>query len=153
MLLPDPRALPYVADARWLGKIRARRRPATATTKLDISDCGAKVRELIEEAVIADGIQILVKQVSLFTPEFEEKLKTPQEPDEARASEMEHAIKNEIHVGSARTRRFTPRCASGWRSSSPTERRSASTRPSSSSSSRRSGASSATSTKSPRTSA
>ena len=42
--------------------------------KLDISDCGAKVRKLIEEAVIADGIQILVKQVALFSPEFEEKL-------------------------------------------------------------------------------
>ena len=49
------------------------------------------------EAVIAEGIQILVKQVSLFTPEFEEKLKSLKN-DEARASEMEHAIKNEIHV-------------------------------------------------------
>jgi type I restriction enzyme R subunit len=65
--------------------------------KLDISDCGAKVRKLIEEAVSAEGIQILVKQVSLFTPEFEEKLKALKST-EARASEMEHAIKNEIHV-------------------------------------------------------
>jgi type I restriction enzyme, R subunit len=55
------------------------------------------VRELIEEAVIADGIQILVKQVSLFTPEFEEKLQSLRS-EEARASEIEHAIKNEIHV-------------------------------------------------------
>jgi type I restriction enzyme R subunit len=65
--------------------------------KIDISDCGAKVRKLIEEAVSADGIQILVKQVSLFTPEFEEKLRALKST-EARASEMEHAIKNEIHV-------------------------------------------------------
>lgn len=97
MLLPDPRALPYVADARWLGKIRATAAAKYRDTKLDISDCGAKVRELIEQAVIADGIQILVKQVSLFTPEFEEKLKSLR-TDEARASEIEHAIKNEIHV-------------------------------------------------------
>jgi Domain of unknown function (DUF3387) len=75
-------------------------RPSTETTlpdTLDIADCGAKVRALIEEAVIAEGIQILVKQVSLFTPEFEEKLKAFRS-EEARASEMEHAIKNEIHV-------------------------------------------------------
>jgi type I restriction enzyme R subunit len=97
MMLPDPKALPYVSDARWLGKIRATAAAKYRDGKLDISDCGAKVRELIEEAVIAEGIQILVKQISLFTPEFEEKLKALKS-DEARASEMEHAIKNEIHV-------------------------------------------------------
>jgi type I restriction enzyme R subunit len=97
MLLPDPRALPYVADARWLGKIRATAAAKYRDDRLDISDCGAKVRELIEEAVIAEGIQILVKQVSLFTPEFEQKLQALR-TDAARASEMEHAIKNEIHV-------------------------------------------------------
>lgn len=97
MMLPDPRALPFVADARWLGKIRGTAAARYRDGKLDISDCGAKVRELIEEAVIAEGIQILVKQISLFTPEFEEKLRALKS-DAARASEMEHAIRNEIHV-------------------------------------------------------
>jgi type I restriction enzyme R subunit len=97
MILPDPRALPYVGDAKWLGKIRATAAARFRDDKLDISDCGAKVRKLIEEAVIADGIQILVKQVSLFSPEFEEKIKALKS-DEAQASEMEHAIKDEIHV-------------------------------------------------------
>jgi len=97
MMLPDPRALPYKGDGRWLGKIRATAAARYRDDKLDISDCGAKVRELIEEAVIAEGIQILVKQISLFNPEFEEKLKALK-TDEARASEMEHAIKQEIHV-------------------------------------------------------
>lgn len=97
MLLPDARALPYVSDARWLGKIRGTAAAKYRDVKIDVSDCGAKVRKLIEESVIAEGIQILVKQVSLFTPEFEDKLKILKS-DEARASEMEHAIKNEIHV-------------------------------------------------------
>ncbi|HEX7601525.1 MAG TPA: type I restriction endonuclease subunit R, partial [Polyangiaceae bacterium] len=97
MMLPEARALPYVSDARWLGKIRATAAARYRDDKIDISDCGAKVRQLIEEAVIAEGIQILVKQVSLFTPEFEEKLQALKS-DEARASEMEHAIKDEIHV-------------------------------------------------------
>ncbi|MCP3137786.1 type I restriction endonuclease subunit R [Pyxidicoccus xibeiensis] len=97
MLLPDPRALPYVDDARWLGKIRSAAKARFHDERLDIGDCGAKVRKLIEEAVIADGIQLLVKEVSLFGSEFDEKvaaLKTP----EARASEMEHALRHEIHV-------------------------------------------------------
>jgi len=97
MMLPDPRALPYNADMKWLGKIRATAAARYRDDKLDISDCGAKVRQLIEDAVIAEGIQILVKQVSLFTPEFEDKLKALKGED-ARASEMEHAIKKEIHV-------------------------------------------------------
>jgi len=97
MLLPDPRALKYRDDARWLGKIRAAAGTRYRDSKLDISDCGAKVKKLIEDAVVAEGIQILVKQVSLFSPEFEEKIKAWKSP-EARASEMEHAIKDEIHV-------------------------------------------------------
>jgi type I restriction enzyme R subunit len=97
MMLPDPRALPYVSDARWLGKIRGTAAAKFRDGSIDVSDCGAKVKQLIEEAVIAEGIQILVKQVSLFTPEFEEKLKALKS-DEARASEMEHAMKSEIHV-------------------------------------------------------
>ncbi len=97
MILPDAIALPYVSDVRWLGKIRAAAAATYRDDKVDISDCGAKVRKLIEEAVIAEGIQILIKRVSLFTPDFEKKLNALKS-DEARASEMEHALKHEIHV-------------------------------------------------------
>ncbi|WP_437947026.1 type I restriction enzyme endonuclease domain-containing protein [Sorangium sp. So ce296] len=45
----------------------------------------------------ADGIEILVKPTSLFAPEFEDELKKLKTP-EARASEMEHALREEIHV-------------------------------------------------------
>jgi type I restriction enzyme R subunit len=97
LMLPDPKALPYVGDAQWLGKVRQAARALFRDGQLDISDCGAKVRKLIEDAIVADGIQILVKQVSLFTADFDEKLKALK-TDEARASEMEHAIKDEIHI-------------------------------------------------------
>jgi type I restriction enzyme, R subunit len=97
MLLPDPRALPYVDDLRWLGKIRGAAKARFRDKSLDISDCGAKVRQLIEEAVVAEGIQILVKEVSLFGKELEEKLDALKTP-EAKASEMEHALRHEIHV-------------------------------------------------------
>jgi type I restriction enzyme, R subunit len=97
MLLPDPRALPYVDDLRWLGKIRKAARSRFRDERLDVRDCGAKVRQLIEESVIAEGIQLLVKEVPLFGREFEEKLEALGTP-EARASEMEHALRHEIHV-------------------------------------------------------
>ncbi|HQP37061.1 MAG TPA: type I restriction endonuclease subunit R, partial [Polyangiaceae bacterium] len=97
MVLPDPAGLPYVRDLKWLGKIRGAAAATFRDGKLDVSDCGGKVRQLIEEAIVADGIQILVQRVGLFTKEFSEKL-DKLKSNEARASEMEHAILDEIHV-------------------------------------------------------
>ena len=74
MLLPDPRALAYHADLRWLGKIRGAARARYRDDRLDLSGCGEKVRALIADAVAADGIQVLVKEVQLFSPEFDEKV-------------------------------------------------------------------------------
>ncbi len=97
MLLPQPEALPFADDLKWLGKIRGAAKARFHDQHLDLSGCGEKVRELIENAVMADGVQILVKEVSLFSKEFEEKLEHLK-TDEAKASEMEHAIRHEIHV-------------------------------------------------------
>ena len=97
MLLPDPRALAYNADLRWLGKIRGTARARYRDDRLDLSGCGEKVRKLIADAVAADGIQILVAEVQLFSPEFDEKVDALR-TDDAKASEMEHAIRHEINV-------------------------------------------------------
>ena len=97
MLLPDQRALEYHADLRWLGKIRGTARARYRDDRLDLSGCGEKVRQLIADAVVADGIEILVKEVQLFSPEFDEKVEAL-ESDDAKASEMEHAIRHEINV-------------------------------------------------------
>ncbi len=97
MLLPDQRALAYNADLRWLGKIRGTARARYRDDRLDLSGCGEKVRQLIADAVAADGIEILVKEVQLFSPEFDEKVEALK-TDDAKASEMEHAIRHEINV-------------------------------------------------------
>jgi type I restriction enzyme R subunit len=97
MVLPDPTGLPYVPDMKWLGKVRQAARARYRDHQLDVSDCGAKVRKLIEEAIASDGVEILVKEVSLFSKEFDTKVEALASP-EAKASEMEHAIRHEIHV-------------------------------------------------------
>ena len=97
MLLPDQRALAYQGNLRWLGKIRGTARARYRDDRLDLAGCGEKVRKLIADAVVADGIQILVKEVQLFSPEFEEKVEALK-TDDAKASEMEHAIRHEINV-------------------------------------------------------
>lgn len=45
----------------------------------------------------AEGVRILVREVSIFSVDFEKKL-AALKSDEARASEMEHGIRHEIHV-------------------------------------------------------
>ncbi|MCP4664090.1 MAG: DUF3387 domain-containing protein, partial [bacterium] len=97
MFLPDPRAMDYAADLRRLGKIRQAARARFRTDVLDVTDCGAKVRQLIEESIVAEGIEILVREISIFSADFDKKLRRLK-TDEARASEMEHGIRHEIHV-------------------------------------------------------
>jgi type I restriction enzyme R subunit len=97
MLLPEPAALDYAGDLGWLGKIRQAAKARYRDATLDISDCGDKVRKLIEEAIVATGVEVLIKEVNLFSGDFEKKLDALKS-DEARASEMEHAIRHEIHV-------------------------------------------------------
>lgn len=97
MVLPDPAGLSYLPDLKWLGKVRQAAKARYRDHQLDVSDCGAKVRRLIEDAIVADGVEVLVKEVSLFDKQFEAKMEAIASP-EAKASEMEHAIRHEIHV-------------------------------------------------------
>lgn len=98
MVLPHPEGLRYVTDLRWLGAVRNAARNRFRDEQLDLKACGAKVRELIEQHVRAEGVQQLLEPVSIFSDKFEEELAKLGTP-EARASEMEHALRHEIHVG------------------------------------------------------
>ncbi|OGQ94908.1 MAG: DEAD/DEAH box helicase [Deltaproteobacteria bacterium RIFOXYA12_FULL_61_11] len=97
MLLPDPAALPFMADLKWLGKVRNAARVRFRDSRFDLTGCRAKVRALIEEHIAAGGVEQLLEPVSILAPEFEDEMKKLGS-DEARASEMEHAIRHEIHV-------------------------------------------------------
>lgn len=97
MVLPDPKGLPYRDDLSWLGMVRQAARARYRDAALDISDCGAKVKQLIADAIVAHRVDVLVREVSILTPEFDEKVEALRDP-EAKASEMEHAVRAEIHV-------------------------------------------------------
>lgn len=97
MILPDPAALTYLEDLRWLGELRAVARARFRDPDIDISGYGAKVKKIIEEHIQSEGITQLIEPVSIFSKRFDEevaKLKSP----EAQASEMEHAIRHEINI-------------------------------------------------------
>ncbi len=97
ILLPDPAALAFMADLKWLGKVRNAARVRFRDSRFDLTGCRAKVRALIEEHIAGGDVDQLLEPVSILAPEFEEEMKRLAS-DEARASEMEHAIRHEIHV-------------------------------------------------------
>lgn len=97
MVLPDPAALRYSADMKWLGKVRNAAQARFRDSSLDLSACGEKVRQLIEEHIRTTGIKKLLEPVSIFSKKFDEMVEALTTP-EAKASEIEHAIRHEIHV-------------------------------------------------------
>jgi len=97
-ILPNPRALKYTPDHRKLSIIyleALRRYDRIDATSLE--GCGEKVKQLIDEHIIAHGINNLTKPVSLFSDEFLEFLEKDK-TKVAQASEMEHTLKHTIRV-------------------------------------------------------
>ncbi len=97
MVLPDPAALKFSGDLKWLGKLRNAARSRFRDNSLDLSACGSKVQRLIEEHIRTNGIQKLLEPVSIFSKKFDELVEALSS-SEAKASEMEHAIRHEIHL-------------------------------------------------------
>ncbi|WDC83736.1 hypothetical protein PL321_14440 [Caloramator sp. mosi_1] len=90
-------------DLKWLSYIRAACKAKYSPEKnLDISDCGEKVRKIIEEHLISKGIVQWIKPITLFEDDFKNKVDTLNS-DKAKASAMEHAIKHVISVKRTKT--------------------------------------------------
>jgi type I restriction enzyme R subunit len=97
MLLPDPLALPYVRDFKLLAELRTRARNRYRDDQLSLDECSDKVKQLIEEHIKAEDITYLIAPTNIFSQKFDEEIKRLSN-DEARASEIEHAVKHEIHI-------------------------------------------------------
>jgi type I restriction enzyme R subunit len=84
-------------DLKWLSYIRAGAKARfEPETPIDISDCGAKAKELISEHLKSKGVYQWIEPITLFDKDFKDKINHGS--DEAIASTMEHAIKHAITV-------------------------------------------------------
>jgi type I restriction enzyme R subunit len=98
MVMPSPKAHDFVGDLRFLGKIRqATKSRYRIVDGMDISDCGEKVKQLIEEHLSAVGIDVVHEPIDILSNRFEKQLEETKTP-EGKAAEMEHAIRHEIRV-------------------------------------------------------
>jgi type I site-specific deoxyribonuclease, HsdR family len=96
IVMPRPESLPFNRDAKFFGmvQVRVRRRYRGGDT-FDVSLYGEKVRSLIDDHVLALGVDQKIPPVSITAPDFRSKVGGLRS-DRAKASEMEHAIRYHI---------------------------------------------------------
>ena len=96
IVMPRPESLPFQRDAKFYGmvQVRARRRYREGDT-FDVSLYGEKVRSLIDDHVLALGVDQKIPPVSITAPDFRSKV-SGLRTDRAKASEMEHAVRYHI---------------------------------------------------------
>ena len=99
IVLPGTPAQPYRVPARRFGYILQVAKERYKDASLDLGDAGEKVKALINEHLISLGINPKVDPVELLAPDFMEKLAAHSGGNsEAKASEMEHAIRRHCTV-------------------------------------------------------
>lgn len=97
MVMPNPKAHDYITDLKFLGKVRQAAKSRYRVDGMDISDCGEKVKQLIEEHLAAVGIDVVHEPIDILSNRFEKQIDETKTP-EGKAAEMEHAIRHEIRV-------------------------------------------------------
>jgi type I restriction enzyme R subunit len=97
IVLPDTAAALFVPDLKFLGKVHNAARNRYRDEGLDLSDVGAKVRQLVDEHIISTGVDPRIPPVDLLAANFKEKLNEVKS-DESKASEIESAIKHHLTV-------------------------------------------------------
>ena len=99
LILPNPAGHPYRGAARRFGYLLRMVKERYKDDSLDIADAGEKVKALINEHLIDLGINPKIPPVELLSDEFISHVqKHSKGNDEAKASEMEHAIRKHCTV-------------------------------------------------------
>ncbi|MAP93806.1 MAG: deoxyribonuclease HsdR, partial [Ponticaulis sp.] len=99
VILPNPAAHGYRVPAKRFGYILAVAKERYKDSSLNLRDAGEKVRTLINDHLISLGINPKVAPVELLDADFINKLhQNAGGDDEAKASEMEHAIRKHCTV-------------------------------------------------------
>lgn len=100
IIMPDESAKPFLGDLKALGKINLGARNLYRDSQLDLAGVGEKVRQLIEEHIRATGVDPKIPPIDLLAVDYKQKLQE-HKSDEAKASEIESAIKHHIDINLA----------------------------------------------------
>ncbi|MCX6855577.1 MAG: HsdR family type I site-specific deoxyribonuclease [Verrucomicrobia bacterium] len=99
LILPNADGHPYRGPARRFGYLLRMIKERYKDESLDIADAGAKVKALINEHLIDLGINPKIPPIELLSDDFISNVQKHSQGDpEAKASEMEHAIRKHCTV-------------------------------------------------------
>lgn len=99
VVVPHSTGHPYRGPARRFGYLLQKAKELYKDDTLDIADAGAKVKALINEHLLSLGINPQIPPVELLSADFLPHLERHLGTDlEAKASEMEHAIRKHCTV-------------------------------------------------------
>jgi len=99
LILPNRAGHPYRGPARRFGYLLRMAKERYKDDTLDIADAGEKVRALINEHLIDLGINPKIPPIELLADDFIANVQKHAQGDpEAKASEMEHAIRKHCTV-------------------------------------------------------
>ena len=92
IILPRPEVLPYIYDLKLLGFINKTAANRYRDSQLNIAGVGDKVKRLIDEHIVAQGVDPKVPPISILDEDFEKEVNTLKSK-KSQALEMEHAAK------------------------------------------------------------
>lgn len=95
IIMPRPEALPYIYDLKLLGFINKTAANRYRDSQLNIAGVGDKVKKLIDEHIVAQGVDPKVPPISIFDEKFEKEVNALKSK-KSQALEMEHAVKFHI---------------------------------------------------------
>lgn len=99
IILPNSSAYPYRVPAKRFGYILRVAKERYKDSSLNLGDAGEKVKDLINQYLISLGINPTVAPIELLADDFIENLNKHSGGNaEAKASEMEHAIRKHCTV-------------------------------------------------------
>lgn len=99
LILPNPAGQPYRGPARRFGYLLRMVKERYKDDSLDIADAGAKVKALVNDHLVSLGINPRIPPVELLSPDFISQVQEHSQGNgEAKASEMEHAIRKHCTI-------------------------------------------------------
>jgi type I restriction enzyme R subunit len=95
--MPRPQAVKYEADLKRLALINHSAATSYRDSGLKMAAAGKKVRALINEYLVAEGVDPKIEPISILDARFDEVVEEKRSP-RAKASEMEHAARHHIET-------------------------------------------------------
>ena len=95
VIMPRPEALPYVYDLKLLGFINKAAANRYRDAQLNIAGVSDKVKKLLDEYIVAQGVNPKIPPISIFDENFDKQVDALKSK-KSQALEMEHAARYHI---------------------------------------------------------